>query len=1102
MKNIIYTIIFLLTYLNSISQKVIFKGILYEHNSKTNTGKIKNIPNAQIIIPYSVPTITDNYGKFKTESDAYKVGQSTKITVKKSGYEVVNIKDLDNVFAGNLDDIKIYLAPQNLLYESQLKYYNLAKKSVENAYDKKINILLSDFRISKYNFQNNKEELNKYEKGFIEKSQKLEFERENAIKSAQELSKSIAEINLDFANNLYKRAIRYFLKGEIDSCLFILNSNQFQEQQIKSIININKLKESIFDEGKILKTLIDKDIFRAQIYQSKIQQDSVENICSRVSKLSFKYFDALGLDDFLQINKKIISIDPNNIFEFIDDEYFSNIISIIKLKGGKGSIQEAEAIRLFGFYKMNRGENQASIDLFEKSLNIIRKNNSKDSILVLLNLIDHSTKFDSRGADYFENLVINRFGRHVSKEFESNPLYFDHLFNSPEEIIYAVKTIQHFYDILGWTTSSKNVITNFLTYAFQKTNQRKFSKEVINDFKSYLIKIKDSRTKNLNNDDFIELLSIGNDMNTSSISYLNYLKNLSDIFLFEYSDFKNRNFDNDSIIKISIQKILPDLEKNNFYQNLNSYNKFKYELIITTLKFISIKQKNLNINVENYLNGLNKNLDYLNEHISERGFFYENLSVMTRLISKTFGCDKYKKLKINFIEIADSLASHSSFNGLPLYKSFIVDFYNCHFGEDEGLNLISHIENYLKYFNRSVIPSYFDTTNMKYGLIFGPILDSKSKYFKTNYSKTFNNIEDFYYGSDFAIKNGDLGVITKINNIDFSKIDNNNYDSLWASYNYNLDNGNNLKIDSLWELINTYNIIKYVSPLSFIDSMNLELTKKPLFKINKFKSTLASSAFNQYGNAIMFQLDFLYFQLMFYYDKKGYYSNNILQLNDFINFGYPQFFIGYSKYYGVTIDYLSQIYFYGIKAAYINNDTINLNKFINSFYKTLESLSDKNKINLLNEILWNTFDNNKITYPDKKIVYNYNNYFFNNLYLKLKELLSSKNINEAKTRNREDKLFEFEANGFLVNSLLTLTVLSHLDNFEYQLIIDNENRYPEEPRFYRNEALYWLRKDNIKLALVAINKAKKLGFNDANFFLNKIELSKYYDTIMNLFNTK
>jgi len=56
-------------------QTIEFKGVVYEHNSKTNTGKIKLISDAQVIIPRSVPVTTDASGKFKTISDGLKVGE-------------------------------------------------------------------------------------------------------------------------------------------------------------------------------------------------------------------------------------------------------------------------------------------------------------------------------------------------------------------------------------------------------------------------------------------------------------------------------------------------------------------------------------------------------------------------------------------------------------------------------------------------------------------------------------------------------------------------------------------------------------------------------------------------------------------------------------------------------------------------------------------------------------------------------------------------------------------------------------------------------------------------------------------------------------------
>ena len=126
------------------SQSIVFKGIVYEHNSKTKTGQIKLISDAQVIIPRSVPVATDIKGKFKTVSEGLKLGSSVNFNIIKPGYEVVNLKEIENVMVGRLDDLIIYMAPKNDLYKAQQEYYQIAKKSVETSYIKKINLLKSE----------------------------------------------------------------------------------------------------------------------------------------------------------------------------------------------------------------------------------------------------------------------------------------------------------------------------------------------------------------------------------------------------------------------------------------------------------------------------------------------------------------------------------------------------------------------------------------------------------------------------------------------------------------------------------------------------------------------------------------------------------------------------------------------------------------------------------------------------------------------------------------------------------------------------------------------------------------------------------------------
>ena len=636
MKNIIYLFVILLCSFQLKAQQITFKGVLYEHNSKTNTGKLKPIQNAQIIIPFSIPSTTDNMGKFKTESDGYKVGQSTKIIVKKAGYEVVNVKDLENVVAGSIDEVKVYLAPQNLLYEAQLKYYNLAKKSIETSYDVKLNKLINDLNKNKSANQDNKEAFDTYLKSFTAKSQELENERNGALKSAQDVAKNIAEINLDFADNLYKKAIGYFLKGNIDSCLILLNSNQFSIQEKKAIANINKLNESINQEAQILKTIIDKDIFRAQLYQTKLQMDSVSSICKKSSDLSFKHADAIGMKDFIAINKKIIDIDPNYTFPWLNNDYFEDFIAIVRLKSGRGSLDEAEAIRLQGVYKMNIGDGDVALELFNKSLELLQKNNSQDSALVLTNLLEFSLKYPTiiTGRDDFHLFVVKNNNNKIPGQFYDNPYWFETIFYTPISIEYGINTLIKACEKYNYTLQESSLIENALTYIMNPKFIRSYSIEFINMLKTKKIKINANRNNGLTSKNIEQLINYSVQMNVNSLDYLNYIETISRLYLEEFAmTQRNHKEDNREVISKYIKILFPVLQKNIYFSNLKVNNRLKYEMAKTIFMFILIKEEINSFSTDEYINQLNSLMELWTDLCkSNPGIYLENEYYIYKLL--------------------------------------------------------------------------------------------------------------------------------------------------------------------------------------------------------------------------------------------------------------------------------------------------------------------------------------------------------------------------------------------------------------------------------------------------------------------------------------
>ena len=1101
MKKIIYLFIILLCAFQLKAQQITFKGVLYEHNSKTTTGKLKPIQNAQIIIPFSIPSTTDNMGKFKTESDGYKVGQATKIIIKKAGYEVVNVKDLENVVAGSIDEVKVYLAPQNLLYEAQLKYYNLAKKSIETSYDLKLNKLINDLNKNKSANQDNKEAFDTYLKSFTDKSQELENERNGALKSAQDVAKNIAEINLDFADNLYKKAIGYFLKGNIDSCLILLNSNQFSIQEKKAIANINKLNESINQEAQILKTIIDKDIFRAQLYQTKLQMDSVSSICKKSSDLSFKHADAIGMKDFIAINKKIIDIDPNYTFPWLNNDYFEDFISIVRLKSGRGSLDEAEAIRLQGVYKMNVGEGDVALELFNKSLGLLKKNSSQDSAMVLTNLLELQIKFDKNtGRDAFQLLLVKNPNL-IPEQFQENPYWFETIFDNPKSIEYGIKTLLKAYETFNFTIQSSGMLDNALSYILSPNNIRNFSEEFINYLKVGKIKITADRNNGLTSKNIEQLINYGDQMNVNSFDYLNYLQAISRLYLEEIAMTTNHQEDNTEVITNHIKSIFPALQKNIYFSTLTGDNKFKYDMVNTVFMYILIKTKNNSFSTDDYLNQLYSVTGFWLD-MAQRGLYginRENTYYIYKLLLKTYGCSLSSlALRTEFLNMAEDQAKAGSYNGFALYKTLLKATPFCGDSIASSTDFAIPYENLISYAFQ-IHGNQIDTGSARYGLLYSSVFDEKSPFFSTSNSRCLSNIEDFYYGSDYAIKVGKTGIVTKLNAWEYSNKDITNYDSLWRAYTYNVTIGDVQKVNQIYELIYNKSMQRYLLKTTIIDSIKFSDSNIIYTKFNRFNSNLSSSIWRQFGNSRLDGLDYFFSKLMWNYDDKQDYSKNIETLYKFDYLGLPDFFLGYSKYYGIPIQYMSHIYILGFKAALIKKDAKAYDDFVKLFYSTYDRLSDKNKIQYLNDFVFLTYDKNNYIINNEKSFVDFNTPFINQLYKDFEKLLANDSLIKSKSENVEDRTFEYEKESLVLESYLTLSGASQLDNFDPAVFTKLKNDYPTEARVYRNEALYYFRKNDPKLGVIALKKAIDLGFNNSDFFINKIEIKKYHSKIFDCF---
>lgn len=1068
-------------------QSVSFTGVIYEHNSKTNTGSLKGLANSQVTIPYSVPVISDNKGSFKTETEGFKVGESTKIKIRKSGYEIVNEKELNDVVVGKQNDIIVYMAPEGKLYEEKLKYYNLAKKSIELSHDEKMNNLLLEFKKKQTEYSNDNLSLLKYNEEYAKQVDKLDNEMRDALRSAKSLSKRVAEINLDFANNLLKRAVQLYKRGEIDSCLNFLNSSAFDKEQQRSIKKLEKMKEAVSDEGRILDVIIEKDFFKARIYQSQLKTDSVSSICSRIHKLSVKYFDAFGGDRFLDINKKIINMSSLRSFEWIDQYFYEDLESVVRLKKGRNSYAVAEVNRLYGLYNLHQLNTKESLSQLEKALMIHRGNQSKDTLLVLFNLVHHGIKFEDSSYLYGKNIGDNDI------QFFINPYKFSYYFDDPQEILYASNVFSDLFYALSRTPEAAGVLNNIIKFVQSRKYRINYTDEELATlwikYLKYDTETQGGRVNVLLRNKLFELNSI---IDHRSIKYIDYLENLS--FILVDSKLTNSEW-HDKTFNSHLQQINNDIDKAvQFFDYLPSSEKFRLymaktaiNLLVTELSYSGPLTESSKIILANNLNPALKVFVSLPE-----GEFRRYIKMMINLLIRIYGCDLYEGVFVDtFLNRAELYKKNNLYVGQEIKRKILYKACKCTNSEWRKKNDIRPFVDslMLTYLEKDDFLIPVKKTKKMYGVGTDKFINQSSSLYNDGISQYYTH--SLFFGSEYVLKGGKEGIVKNIDDVSYNVIDTLDYEVLWERYNSlkDIPEGEEERdrvIETFYSKSPTH-YLKFNSSVSRIQTYN-EHNEQTVRDIKKLPTSISAFWYLQHGNGSLDYLNELLYYLMLQYNNTGNYNRNLKMFKMYIDGEFDIFDTGRAINENVSsMIYLPFNYFIGIKSALLVNDLKNYEYFKNNLDEVFSYLSSEQKIGFINNYLWFSYKYNSCANCGNKMYYLFDDELSNSLFTELQSKLALAD----KSNDTKIELY--------LDSYLTLSVLSHLESFDYGIFEELKKMYPNEARVYRNEALYWLRKKKIKQAIGLIQKAIDLGFTDLNFFLNDKSIEKFHKKIRPIF---
>lgn len=206
------------------------KGIAVLINSGSTS-----VAHVGIIAMGAQPTVTDNAGQFSFFFPRGQPGDPiVGIDVRKSGMEIVNIKEVREWVVSDQIIYKIVLCKQGYLDESRKKYYNLGKDYYQEKYNRNIQ------RLKKLKHKYILQEEN-FQKELMDLNLKLERQMEKLEKFADKF----ARINLDDLNVLDQKAMELVQDGKIDAAILLYENAKIMEEFQSKLARFDTLNSDI-----------------------------------------------------------------------------------------------------------------------------------------------------------------------------------------------------------------------------------------------------------------------------------------------------------------------------------------------------------------------------------------------------------------------------------------------------------------------------------------------------------------------------------------------------------------------------------------------------------------------------------------------------------------------------------------------------------------------------------------------------------------------------------------------------------------------------------------------------------------------------------------
>jgi len=222
----------------------------------------KAVANVQVTAFDANPAVSTSSGLFQLDfADKKKPGDVVAIIVQKKGFEVINKKELEHVVLRQNPDelLEIVLCPEGTWEKNAQVYYWIAAKLITDQFDKR---------------------LKKIEAEVIEGKDaeifRLRAELDVALAQAKKLAENFAQVNLDEASDLYKKAFEFYKSGDIKQALKVLDKEKLDAELKKLKEKGTQLAKDYILGARLL--IITANFPEAESYYDQALEADAENV--------------------------------------------------------------------------------------------------------------------------------------------------------------------------------------------------------------------------------------------------------------------------------------------------------------------------------------------------------------------------------------------------------------------------------------------------------------------------------------------------------------------------------------------------------------------------------------------------------------------------------------------------------------------------------------------------------------------------------------------------------------------------------------------------------------------------------------------------------